>query len=110
MAMPDAVTALLKLAAAPKENLSQITYNIGAFAPSAMEIYEIIRKTYPTAEISFEPDAKRQQIVDTWPEDVNDSAAREDWGWEPNYDMKKAFDDYLIPTIAKRYQNPPEKK
>lgn len=109
MAMPDAVTALLKLAAAPKENLSQIAYNIGAFAPSASEIHEIIQKTYPEAEITFEPDAKRQQIVDTWPEDVDDSAARKDWGWEPNYDMNKAFYEYLIPTIAERYQTPPKK-
>jgi nucleoside-diphosphate-sugar epimerase len=109
MAMPDAVTALLKLADAPKENLSQIAYNIGAFAPSAREIYEIIQNTYPEAEITFEPDTKRQQIVDTWPEDVDDSAARNDWGWKPNYDMNKAFCEYLIPTIAERYQTPPKK-
>jgi len=49
--------------------------------------------------------AKRQQIIDSWPENVDDSAARRDWGFAPTYDFRRAFDEYLIPTIRKRYQS-----
>lgn len=103
MAMPDAINAVLRLANAPREKVTKIAYNIGAFNPSAMEIYDIIKKTYPAAQIHFKPDLKRQQIVDSWPADVDDSAARNDWGWQPEYDLARAFSDYLIPTISKRY-------
>jgi len=53
--------------------------------------------------VTFEPDAKRQAIVDTWPADVNDKAARRDWGWAPDYDLDRSFDEYLVPAVAQRY-------
>ena len=46
---------------------------------------------------------KRQGIVDSWPADVDDSAARRDWGWQREYDMERAFDEYLVPAVVKRY-------
>ena len=46
---------------------------------------------------------KRQAIIDTWPADVDDAAARRDWGHAPRYDLAAAFGEYLIPTIRKRY-------
>ena len=46
---------------------------------------------------------KRQGIVDSWPADVNDSAARADWGFSPQYDFRRAFSEYLIPMIRERY-------
>jgi nucleoside-diphosphate-sugar epimerase len=58
---------------------------------------------FPGAEISFEPDLKRQAIVDTWPADVDDSAARSDWGFNPRYDIEGGFSDFLIPRIRDRY-------
>ncbi|HYF03196.1 MAG TPA: NAD-dependent epimerase/dehydratase family protein, partial [Patescibacteria group bacterium] len=66
MAMPDAIDALLKLAAAPLENLQQRSYNIGAFAPTAEEIYQLVLKAFPGAKVTFSPDVNRQGIVDTW--------------------------------------------
>jgi threonine 3-dehydrogenase len=48
-------------------------------------------------------DVKRQGIVDSWPEDVDDSAARRDWGFAPKYDFERAMRDYLIPNIKKTY-------
>ena len=48
-------------------------------------------------------DVKRQGIVDTWPADVDDGAARRDWGFRPRYDLDHAFQDYLIPTITRLY-------
>jgi threonine 3-dehydrogenase len=103
MAMPDGVEALITLAAAPLERLSRTVYNVGAFAPSAAEIRDLVVEAFPGARITFEPDLKRQGIVDSWPADVDDSMARKDWGFAPRYQLRPAFADYLIPTIKKMY-------
>ena len=60
-------------------------------------------RAFPGADITWQNDVKRQGIVDSWPEDVDDSAARRDWGFAPAYDFTRAFRDYLIPTIGSRY-------
>ncbi len=103
MAMPDAISAILKLQDAPKERLSQTVYNITSFSPSAARIRDIVKREFPKAAIQFSPDDKRQAIVDSWPEDIDDGAARRDWGFSPDYDETRAFADYLIPGIRKRY-------
>ena len=103
MAMPDGIRALLQLAEAPQENLSRSVYNITAFSATAAEIAALIQTEFPDADITFEPSAGRQQIVDTWPAVLDDSHARTDWGWQPEYDMQHTFSDYLIPNIRERY-------
>ena len=103
MAMPDGVHALLALAAAPKAALTRTAYNLGAFSPSAQDIYEVVHAAFPEAAISWKTDLKRQGIVDSWPADVDDTAARRDWGFAPAYDFARAFSEYLIPTIRARY-------
>lgn len=103
MAMPDGVEALLQLAAAPKSALTRAVYNVGAFNPSAEEIRALVLRAFPNAEITWQPDDKRQGIVDSWPADVDDSAARADWGYAPRLDLHRTFADYLIPTIRHRY-------
>ena len=67
------------------------------------EIYDITMAAFPGAKINFVPDKKRQGIVDTWPADTDDSSARHDWGWQPDYDQTRAFEEYLIPSIRKQY-------
>ena len=59
---------------------------------------------FPDAEISFEPDLKRLAIVESWPEDVDDSAARRDWGHAPQYGLERAFSEYLFPRIREHYR------
>jgi threonine 3-dehydrogenase len=103
MAMPDGVTALLMLARAARKSLTRTAYNLAAFNPSADEIRNEVLRAFPGAEITWHTDEKRQGIVDSWPEDVDDSAARRDWGFAPEYDFARAFRDYLIPTIESRY-------
>ncbi|HWW85097.1 MAG TPA: NAD-dependent epimerase/dehydratase family protein [Vicinamibacterales bacterium] len=103
MAMPDAIDALLKLAAAPRDRLTRTAYNLTAFNPSAADIREVVLAAFPGVSIGFSVDSKRQRIVDSWPADVDDSAARGDWGFAPKYDFDHAFHDYLIPTIRQRY-------
>jgi threonine 3-dehydrogenase len=103
MIMPDAIKALLDLEAASRENLSQLIYNVTSFSPSAQEISDITLTAFPNAKIDFAPHANRQGIVDSWPGDVDDSAARKDWGWIPEYNQERAFSEYLIPAIKSHY-------
>jgi threonine 3-dehydrogenase len=103
MAMPDGVDALISLAKAPRERLTLPCYNLGAFAPSAAEVEAEVIRAFPSAKISYNVDTKRQGIVDSWPAEVDDTAARHDWGFAPKYGFESAFRDYLIPTIKKRY-------
>ncbi len=103
LAMPDAVDALLALAAAPKGKLARSVYNIGGFNPSAEEIRKIVLEAFPGAQITTALDTRRQGIVDSWPADVDDSAARRDWGYAPKYDLARAFSEYLLPAIRERY-------
>jgi len=104
MAIPDAIKALIDLSQPAKSEMKHLVYNVGSFSLSAGEIKDMVLKYYPHAKITFEADPKRQQIVDTWPADVDDSSARSDWGWQPEFDAVRTFDEYLIPNIAKRYQ------
>jgi nucleoside-diphosphate-sugar epimerase len=103
MVMADAVDALLQLAAADRSRLRQSVYNISAFNPSAEEIRDLVLEGFPDADIGFSPDEKRQAIVDSWPADVDSSAAREDWGLAPRFGFEAAFRDFLIPNIRSRY-------
>lgn len=103
MVMPDAVKSLLELESAPRENLKQLVYNVTSFNPTAEDFYHKVKAAFPNAIVTFEPHPARQNIVDSWPADVDDSAAARDWGWKPDYDEKRAFDDYLIPSIKARY-------
>ena len=104
MVMKDAVKALILLEAVPKNRLSKFVYNVTSFSVSAQQIYDIVLDAFPEAKIHFAVDECRQKIVDTWPERVDDSAARQDWDWEPDYDCERSFKEYLIPAIQQRYE------
>ena len=104
MAMPDAVTALLNLAAAPASALSRRVYNVTSFSLTALEFRDMVLRFFPQAQITFKPDLKRQGIVDSWPAGLNDNDARRDWGWKPVYDLERSFSEYLVPNIRQRYQ------
>jgi nucleoside-diphosphate-sugar epimerase len=103
LAMPDAVDAIARLMSAPREALTRVVYNVGGFAPSAGEIADLVRKAFPRADLTTDVDEKRQGIVDSWPADVDDGAARRDWGHAPRYGQTEAFAEYLIPTVRRRY-------
>ncbi len=107
MVMPDAIKALLELEAAPRARLTQTVYNVTSFNPTAAEIRDLVLKAFPNAVIDFAPHLSRQAIVDSWPADIDDTAAQRDWDWKPDYDLKRAFDEYLIPAIRERYNVQP---
>ena len=102
--MPDAIDAILALTNREETDLSQHVYNVSAFNPSAAEIHELVAKVYPGAHVAFEPDTRRQAIVDSWPSAVDDRLARSDWGYSPRYDLVTFFHDYLIPTVSEIYR------
>lgn len=104
MAMPDAVIALLKLAQASRDDLHRTVYNVTSFSLTAEQIRQETLKAFPRAQVGFEPDLKRQAIVDSWPADLNDNDARRDWDWQPTFDMERCFHEYLIPNIVERYR------
>ncbi|HEU5248459.1 MAG TPA: hypothetical protein VFW15_00600, partial [Thermoanaerobaculia bacterium] len=58
---------------------------------------------FPEAAIEFAPVAWRQAIVDTWPESIDDTRARQDWGHAPRHGLDEALREYLVPALIKRY-------
>lgn len=107
MVMPDAIRAMLELERAPEESLSWRCYNITSFNPSAGEFHELLRERFPGMRVTFQVDEKRQAIVDRWPADVDDGAARKDWAWKPEYDLTRALDEYLVPGMRGRAESGP---
>jgi len=103
MTMPDAVEALLSLSAADPSELTRRVYNIRSFSVSAGEIRSEVLRHFPDAQISFDAVPARQAIVDSWPADLDDSAARKDWGLAPRHGFREALADYLVPALRSQY-------
>jgi nucleoside-diphosphate-sugar epimerase len=105
MVMPDAIKAILLITQAPKENVLHHVYNVTSFSLSAAEFRDIVLDLFPNAKITFKPDLKRQAIVDSWPADIDDSAACREWNWKPDYDIERSLSEYLVPNIRERYKS-----
>ncbi|MDP3276246.1 MAG: NAD-dependent epimerase/dehydratase family protein [Deltaproteobacteria bacterium] len=103
MAMPDAVRALLMLEKAAPETLTQRVYNVTACNPTPVEFSKLLQKALPPAALSFDVSAARQRIVDSWPEQLDDQAARKDWGWAPTMGLDEMVNEYLLPNVVARY-------
>jgi nucleoside-diphosphate-sugar epimerase len=80
---------------------------VAGFGATAGELAARVRAAFPGARITFAPDPRRQAIVDSWPEDVDDQRARREWGFRPVYDLARTFDEYLVPNIKRRYAAAP---
>ncbi len=105
MYMPDAIKATLDLMHAPKEQVKiRSSYNLSGMSFSPKEIHESILRKYPDFKISYQPDF-RQAIADSWPDSIDDSAARADWGWRHQYDLNAMTDDILanLPAYMKHF-------
>jgi nucleoside-diphosphate-sugar epimerase len=95
MYMPDAIRATIELMEAPASKLSVRTaYNVAALSFSPKEISAEIRHHVPDFTISYTPDY-RQNIANSWPQSIDDSVARTDWGWRPEYDLPRMTVDML---------------
>jgi nucleoside-diphosphate-sugar epimerase len=95
MYMEDAVKATLDLMEAPAEKIKvRSSYNISAMSFCPQELAAEIKKHVPDFEITYNPDY-RQAIADSWPASVNDTQARQDWGWQPEYNLARMTEDIL---------------
>lgn len=89
MYMDDAIRATIGIMQAEKEEVKiRSSYNLSAMSFTPKQIAESIAKVQPGFEISYEPDF-RQAIADSWPSSIDDSSARQDWGWKHDFDMEK---------------------
>ncbi|MFP4135681.1 MAG: NAD-dependent epimerase/dehydratase family protein [Candidatus Acetothermia bacterium] len=101
MYMPDCVKALIDLAEADLEDLEHhCDFNVSSMSFTAGELARKIEERIPDFTYEFEPD-ERQEIADSWPDSMDDTPAREEWGWEPNYGLDDMVDDMITKLEAK---------
>ena len=104
MYMPDCLKATIDLFQADKNNLKRfVDYNVGSMSFDVTTLANSIKKYIPDFEIEYEPDY-HQAIADSWPNSVDDSAAREEWGWEPSFDLDAMTRDMLA-AIREKMEN-----
>ena len=100
--MEDAIRATIELMQTPKENIkTRTSYNLGSMSLNPSEIYEAIKKQYPSFEIEYKPDF-RQVIADNWPKSIDDKEARNDWGWEPKFNLK-SMTNVMLEKLEEKY-------
>jgi len=103
MYMPDCIKATLDLMNADLSKLRHHSdFNLAAISFSPKELADEIRKHIPEFSISYEPDS-RQAIADSWPKTIDDSSARQEWGWEPSYDLASMTAD-MLKNLRIRYE------
>ena len=104
MYMPDCLKATTDLMQADFSKLKHHgDFNVGAMSFSVKELAAAVQKRVPDFEIEYKPDY-RQAIADSWPMSVDDSAARQEWGWKPQYNLDTMSDD-MISAIKKKIEN-----
>ena len=100
--MPDTVRATLELMEAPREKIKvRSSYNLAAMTFSPAEIAKAIQQHFPNFKINYTPDF-RQAIADSWPASIDDSEARNDWGWKEEYDIHEMTKDMIL-QLSKKY-------
>jgi nucleoside-diphosphate-sugar epimerase len=95
MYMPDAIRAAIEFMAASRSRLrTHLGYNLAAMSFSAAELAKEIKRHLPDFVCTYKPDA-RQKIADSWPKSIDDRCARKDWGWKPEFNLRKTVSDML---------------
>ena len=104
MYMPDCIKATVDLMDADPARLKhRADFNLAAVSFSASELAAEIKKHIPEFAVTYEPDPVKQAIADSWPQTIDDSAAREEWGWRPDYDLAAMSLD-MLEKLTKRHQ------
>ena len=102
MYMPDAIKALIQLSESDHENLHHhADFNVHAMSFTPAELAEGIKELNPQFKITYDVNPKRQVIADSWPKSIDDSAARKEWGWEPEFSFKELVRDMYINLSVK---------
>ena len=96
MYMDDAITATIQIMNAPSNEIkTRLSYNITAMSFTPEQIAAEIKNHIPDFEITYKPDF-RQSIADSWPNSIDDSSARKDWGWDHKFDLPRMVEDMLV--------------
>ena len=103
--MPDTIKAAITLMNADRSRLTyMVGYNVAGVSFSAGELASEIRKHIPDFEVEYKPDF-RQKIADSWPKTIDDSVAREEWGWRPEWNLENMVKDMLEKLKRKLLKN-----
>jgi nucleoside-diphosphate-sugar epimerase len=104
MYMPDCIKATVDLMEADAAGLEhRAEYNLAAMSFSAAELAAEIQAHLPGFRVTYEPDPVKQAIADSWPQTIDDRAARVEWGWQPDYDLAKMTAD-MIDKLGRRHR------
>lgn len=102
MYMPDALNGSIKLMEAdPSRLIHRNAFNIASMSFAPETIYEAIRREVPGFEMEYQPDPLKQSIADSWPDSMDDSCARREWDWKPEYDLESMTRDMLAKLRAR---------
>ncbi len=102
MYMDDAIRGTIELMDAPPDSVKERTsYNLGAISFTAKELEDEVRRHIPNLKATYKPD-HRQKIADSWPMSIDDSKARQDWGWQHEFDLPKMTED-MIANLKKKF-------
>ena len=102
MYMPDALNGSIKLMEAdPSRLIHRNAFNIASMSFAPETIYEAIRREVPGFEMKYQPDPLKQSIADSWPDSMDDSCARQEWDWKPEYDLESMTRDMLAKLRAR---------
>ena len=103
MTMSDAINSVIQLMNAKNSDIISRIYHLSTFSPTAEEFANLLKTYFPNFELEYVINHKRQQMVNSWPIDLNCDKAKNEWNWMPKYNLQTAFSDYLIPGIKKHY-------
>jgi nucleoside-diphosphate-sugar epimerase len=102
--MPDALDAAIEIMEAdPAKLIHRNAFNVASMSFDPEMICQSIRKYYPGFKIIYEVDPLKQRIADSWPNCLDDSCAREEWGWSPKFDLERTTED-MITKLRARYE------
>lgn len=102
MYMPDALNAAIKLMEAdPTRLIHRNAFNIASMSFAPETIFEAIKKEIPSFEIEYKPDPLKQSIADSWPDSMDDSCARAEWDWKPEYNLESMTKDMIVKLRAR---------
>ena len=105
MYMPDALRAAVEVMEAdPAKLVHRNSFNIASMSFCPKELFEVIKKRIPDATFDYNVDPVKAAIADSWPNKMDDTCAREEWGWKPEWDIDMMVDDMLA-VIGKKMQN-----
>ncbi len=102
----DVLRGMVGLLQASSNSLTRRVYNIHGLSPPASEIADAIRRRIPEARFDFDPDPSVVSLIEGWPPVIEDTSARSDWNWSPNYDLEKLADDFVSELLKEKSTRP----